>query len=40
MAQTMYLALFGPVFVTATDKTGICVGTDMLKFRLLFSHYK
>ena len=22
------------------DKTGICVGTDMLKFRLLFSHYK
>ena len=22
------------------DKTGICIGTDMLKFRLLFSHYK
>ena len=22
------------------DKTGICVGTDMLKFRLLFLHYK
>ena len=22
------------------DKTGICIGMDMLKFRLLFSHYK
>ena len=23
-----------------SDKTGICIGMDMLKFRLLFSHYK
>ena len=22
------------------DKTGICIGTDMLKFSLLFLHYK
>ena len=22
------------------DKTGICIGMDMLKFRLLFLHYK
>ena len=24
----------------STDKTGICIGMDMLNFRLLFSHYK
>ena len=23
-----------------SDKTGICIGMDMLEFRLLFSHYK
>ena len=26
--------------VLTADKTGICIGTDMLKFRLLFLHYK
>ena len=28
------------IFNSNGDKTGICIGMDMLKFRLLFSHYK